>query len=613
MPVTPGRDAIKYTISRTDMTKATPNLYIFPFATLLLCMFLQACSMQTERDRLHTLMDEAEQFQRAQSPFNDESGTEDTTTATLWAESIDDLELENDFWSDMSQRLDNQVQRENLEVRDQITFDSFSRRVTHRVKEFEYQSHLIPINHEGGFYNRLIGLENRGSFETVKDFETYIERLRAVTSYFNDNIDRMRRGIEIGYTLPKAIFVDDYTYYINIHIKEDPTESGLYSPFANFPDDMLTDDKARLSEEAMSVISSEVMPAYRNFVQFLENEYIPAARESIATVDLKDGKAYYNYLIEYHTTLPLTAEEVHQTGLDEVARIREEMAQIIDNVQFEGLFTEFLEYLRTDPQFFVDEPDELLKEAMWHSKRMDGKLPELFHIHNLPQRSYGVEPVPDHLAPRYTGGRYSLGGGTRAGYYWVNTYNLPSRTLYTLEALTYHEAVPGHHLQIGLHQEMEDLPRRVGGLTAYTEGWALYAERLGLDAGLYQNPYNDFGRLTYEMWRACRLVVDTGMHALGWTREEAINFMTENTALSHHEIDTEINRYIAVPGQALAYKIGELKISELRERAEQELGNMFDIRDFHEAILKNGPVTLPVLEKQVTMFIEDKLSEESES
>ncbi|MEX0647793.1 MAG: DUF885 domain-containing protein [Balneolaceae bacterium] len=354
------------------------------------------------------------------------------------------------------------------------------------------------------------------------------------------------------------------------------------------------------------------MGAYINFVRFLQEEYITGSRESIATVDLPNGEAYYNHLIEHHTTLPMTAEEVHRIGLDEVERIRNEMFEIIEDVDFEGSFEEFLEFLRTDPQFFVDEPADLLKEAMRHSKRIDGKLPEIFHLRNLPRRSYGVQPVPDHLAPRYTGGRYSLGGGTRAGNYWVNTYNLPSRTLYTLEALTYHEAVPGHHLQISLHQEMEGLARRTGGLTAYTEGWALYAEKLGVDVGLFDNPYSNFGRLTYEMWRACRLVVDTGMHALGWSREEAVDFMTKNTALSHHEIDTEINRYISVPGQALAYKMGELKITELRAMAEKRLDDRFDIRDFHDAILKNGPVTLPVLEQQVLSFIDEKLEEDDQ-
>lgn len=579
----------------------------------ILFFLIQACSFESDRDRMHALMDESEEFQTEENPFRSDDESEKAKPGKLWSESIEDLENRYQFWKDMSERFNSQVTRQNLETRDQITYDSFSRQVTHRVKEFEYQSHLIPINHEGGFYNRLIGLENRGSFDEIEDYEIYLDRLRAVPEYFNQHIERMRQGIEAGYTLPAAIFVDDYTYYINTHIKDVPEETGFFDPFENLPEEFTDEDKNRLVEEGKSVIDTAVMPAYRNFVDFLEEEYIPAARESIATVDLPEGEAYYNYLIEYHTTLPLSAEEVHQTGLEEVERIRAEMEDIIASVEFDGSFSDFLEFLRTDPQFFVDEPDELLKEAMWHSKRMDGKLPELFHIHNLPRRPYGVEPVPDHLAPRYTGGRYSLGGGTRAGHYWVNTYNLPSRTLYTLEALTYHEAVPGHHLQIGLHQEMDDLPRRVGGLTAYTEGWALYAERLGVDAGLYENPYSAFGRLTYEMWRACRLVVDTGMHALGWSRQEAIDFMTENTALSHHEIDTEINRYIAVPGQALAYKTGELKIMELREKAEEELGNLFDIRDFHGAILKNGPVILPVLEQQVTTFIEEKLAENSSS
>lgn len=594
------------------MKTAFPPPRLSVYSTILLIFLIQACSSQSDFDRLHALMDVSEEFKSNQNPFDNDTDS-DSIADGLWPESFEDLKQEYMFWDNILQQLNEQVRRENLEIKDQITFDSFLREVIHHVNEFEYQSHLIPINHEGGFYNRLVGLENRGSFETAEEYETYLERLRSVPDYFNDNIERMRQGREIGYTLPRAIFVEDYTYYINTHIKENPEESSLFVPFKSFPEDISESEAERLTKEGRTVISETVMPAYENLIQFLEEEYIPSSRETIATVDLPDGEAYYNYLIEYHTTLPMTAEEVHKVGMDEVERIRGEMNQIIEDVGFDGSFQEFLEFLRTDPQFFVDEPDELLKEAMWHSKRMDGKLPELFHIHNLPRRSYGVEPVPDHLAPRYTGGRYSLGGGSRAGHYWVNTYNLPSRTLYTLEALTYHEAVPGHHLQIGLHQEMEDLPRRAGGLTAYTEGWALYAERLGVDAGLYENPYSDFGRLTYEMWRACRLVVDTGMHALGWTRQEALDFMTENTALSHHEIDTEINRYIAVPGQALAYKMGELKILELREQAEQQLGNAFDIRDFHEAVLKNGPITLPMLEQQVTDFINEKLAEDSSS
>lgn len=571
-----------------------------------------ACSSSSAVNRLHAIMDETEEFQAIEDPFRGGKDDEYLQNDQLWSESLDDYERRYEFWSEIYERLENEIERENLELRDQITYDSFERQVEHTVKEFEYNSHLIPLNHEGGFYNRIIGLENRVPLETVEDYENYLARLRSVPRFFDEHIERMRKGIEEEVTLPRLIFVDNYNYYITTHITDDPAESRFYEPFNNFSNRISEADRSRLQSDAVEVIREIVNPTYTSFVDFLNEEYIVEARESIATVDLPDGEAYYDYLIEYHTTLPMTAEEVHQIGLEEVERIRNEMAEIIDGVQFEGSFDEFLEFLRTDPQFYVDEPDELLKEGMWHSKRMDGKLPEAFHLNDLPRRPYGVEPVPDHLAPRYTGGRYSSGRGDRAGFYWINTYNLPSRTLYTLEALTYHEAVPGHHLQIALHQERDDLPRRVGGMTAFTEGWALYAERLGLDLGLYEDPYSNFGRLTYEMWRACRLVVDSGMHALGWDRQQAVDFMTENTALSHHEIDTEINRYIAVPGQALAYKMGELKIRELRELAEKELSDVYDIRDFHSAVLKKGPVSLPVLEEQVKAFIDDKLSESKE-
>jgi len=581
------------------------SVFLLP---VYICLLTVNSSDANDGDKkiLHSLMDEAEQFQIRENPFREDEGGNYLENDKLQQESIEDLERRYEFWLTIKERLNSKISRDNLDIHNQITYDSFQRQVINNVREFEYKSYLIPINHEGGFYNQLIGIENRVPLSSVKDYDDYLSRLRAAPDFFNQHIERMRLGIETGYTLPRVIFVDEYDHYIRSHIKEDPTESGFFEPFENFPANVPESEHERLQEAGENVIREYVMSAYSAFIDFLNDEYIPNTRKTIGTIDLPNGADYYSHLIQYHTTLDLTAEEVHQIGLDEVERIREEMYDIIEEVEFEGSFDEFLDFLRTDPQFYVNEPIELLREASFLSKRMDGKLPDLFHIHTLPRRPYGVEPVPDHLAPRYTGGRYSLGGGTRAGQYWVNTYNLESRTLYTLEALTYHEAVPGHHLQIGLHQEMEDLPRSSGGLTAYSEGWALYAERLGLDVGLYENPYYNFGRLTYEMWRACRLVVDTGMHALGWSRQQTIDFMTENTALSHHEIDTETNRYIAVPGQALAYKLGELKIMELREMAEKELGNQFDIRDFHEAVLMNGPVTLPVLEYQVKGFIREK-------
>jgi uncharacterized protein (DUF885 family) len=314
--------------------------------------------------------------------------------------------------------------------------------------------------------------------------------------------------------------------------------------------------------------------------------------------------------VRRYTTLDTTSDEIHRTGLSEVERISREMDAVMKEVGFAGDLFAFLERLRTDPRFYAKTPEELLKQAAWIAKRMDGALPSLFR--RLPRQPYGVEPVPADIAPQYTAGRY-VGApldSTRAGTYWVNTYALDSRPLYALEALTLHEAVPGHHLQIALARELEDIPpfRRQLYVDAFGEGWGLYAERLGLEAGFYTDPYGNFGRLTYEMWRACRLVVDTGLHARGWTRDRAIAYMAERTALSRHEVTTEVDRYISWPGQALAYKVGELKIRELRERAEEALGPRFDVRRFHDAVLANGAVTLDVLEEQIDAFVADSSS-----
>jgi uncharacterized protein (DUF885 family) len=337
----------------------------------------------------------------------------------------------------------------------------------------------------------------------------------------------------------------------------------------------------------------------------MTGEYLPKTRTTTAAADLPRGREYYAHRVRYFTTLDVKPEDVHKIGLAEVARIHDEMLEVIRQTGFQGDFPAFLKFLRTDPRFYARTPEELLKQASFIAKRMDGKLPSLFS--RLPRLPYGVEPVPAHLAPKYTGGRYVEApvGGTRAGTYWVNTYALESRPLYVLEALTLHEAVPGHHLQIALQQELQGVPpfRRTAGVGAFVEGWGLYSERLGLEAGFYQDPYSNFGRLTYEMWRACRLVVDTGLHAFGWPRERAMDFLASNTALSLHEVGTETDRYISWPGQALAYKMGELKIRELRRMAETELGPRFDVRAFHDAILASGPVPLPVLEEQIRAYI----------
>lgn len=583
---------------RFHMKKSKVTFWIkrstFCSLLILVALLAQFCA-QDPGARLFDLYEQSEEFEEKQR----EDAPDDRYNITT----MEERQQEYEFLSGIHEQLE-QMNRDALSEDDQVSYDIFKRDVQRDIKDYEFKDYLFPIDHEGGFHTRPVGMANRMTADSLQDYENYIARLNSMPEYFEHNIALLQKGLEQGYTLPKAVVADEYKQTISNHIVDDPEESTFYQPFEDFPSFVSEADRKRLREEARQAISESVVPSYEKFLSFMEQDYIPAAREEIAVTSLPGGEEYYNYLVRYYTTLDVTPKEVHQIGLDEVKRIRSEMEAIIDEVNFQGSFGEFLEFLRTDPQFYVEKPEELMEEAAHIAKRMDGKLPQLFNT--LPREPYGIEPVPDHLAPRYTGGRYSPARGeNEAGYYWVNTYNLDSRPLYTLESLTFHEAVPGHHLQIALADELENLSeiRQEAGVTAFVEGWALYSERLGLEAGFFQNPYSNFGRLTYEMWRACRLVVDTGMHSLGWSRQKAVDFMTENTALSHHEIDTEINRYIAVPGQALAYKMGELKIRELREKAETQLGDDFNIRKFHDAVLLGGPVPLPVLERQVQEYI----------
>jgi uncharacterized protein (DUF885 family) len=364
-------------------------------------------------------------------------------------------------------------------------------------------------------------------------------------------------------------------------------------------------DRRSITQAGCAAILDSVVPGYQALLQFMLDEYIPAGREDIAASSLPDGRAFYEHRVRKNTTLDLTPQQVHDIGVDEVRRIRGEMEETIRRVGFQGSFREFVEFLRTDERFYVDTPDALMKEVALIMKKMDGELPRLFKT--LPRTPYGLRQIPDFIAPKTTTAYYFLpaGDGTTAGFYYVNTYDLKSRPLYEYEALSLHEAVPGHHLQLALQMELKDIPdfRRFGGITAFIEGWALYAERLGLEVGFYQDRYSDFGRLTFEMWRATRLAVDTGMHYLGWMRQRAIDYMAENTALSLLNITNEVDRYIAWPGQAIAYKIGEIKIRELRALAEEKLGPEFDIREFHDVVLESGGIPLDVLEANVKRWL----------
>ncbi|MEE9244820.1 MAG: DUF885 domain-containing protein [Gemmatimonadota bacterium] len=502
------------------------------------------------------------------------------------------------------QRLD-AIDKSSLSESERTSYDIFKRLGEDQVGELEFRSYLIPITNRNGFHVSFPQLPRRVPLRTVEDYENYIARLNAFSTYAQQHIDLMRIGVREGYTLP-GVVLEGYEDAIDPHIVDEAAQSLLFEPFQGFPETIPPEDRERLTEAGIMAITESVVPGYRAFGEFMRAEYYASAREEIGASALPNGRAYYEHRVRRFTTLDdRTPEEVHQIGLTEVARIRGGMDEIIAEVGFEGDFEAFVRFLRTDPRFYVETPEELMEKTARVLKKMDGQLPRLFGA--LPRMPYGMRPIPDFIAPKTTTAYYNrpAGDGTQAGFYYINTYDLSSRPLYEIEALSLHEAVPGHHLQIALQQELEGLPdfRRFAGFTAFVEGWALYAERLGLEVGFYEDPYSNFGRLTYEMWRACRLVVDPGMHYLGWTRQQAIDFMAENSALSLHNITTEVDRYIAWPGQAVAYKTGELKIRELRERAELQLGDRFDVREFHDVVLGSGSVPLSVLESNVEEYI----------
>jgi uncharacterized protein (DUF885 family) len=494
-----------------------------------------------------------------------------------------------------------------LSAPDRVTYEILGRTLREALAEHEHRAWLVPITNREGFHVDVARLPGQMPLGSAADYDAYLSRLADFPRFAREQAANMRAGVAAGVTLPRVV-LDGLEDTLAAHVRP-AEETVFFAPFRRFPSAVGEADRERLAERARSVIGEGVVPAYRELQRFLREEYLPGARPTVGASALPGGRAFYEHRVRMYTSLDVTPEAVHRTGLDEVARIRGEMEAVIARTGFPGDFAAFLARLRTDPRFYAATPEDLLRQASWIAKRMDGELPRLFRT--LPRAPYGVAPIPDFIAPKTTGAYYTqpAGDGTRAGTYSVNTYDLKSRPLYTLEALTLHEAVPGHHLQLALQQEMGDLPplRRFVSSNAFVEGWALYAERLGQEVGFYQDPYSDFGRLTYEMWRACRLVVDTGLHALGWSRRQAIDFMAGHTALSLHEVTTEIDRYIAWPGQALGYKMGELKIRELRARAERALGKDFDLREFHEVVLGNGSVPLDVLEREVAAYVDGRV------
>ncbi len=496
-----------------------------------------------------------------------------------------------------------EIDAQELSPPERINAAIFAQLKKVEIAEHQFGSYLIPITSRSGFHVEFPELPKHVPLRTTKDYENYVARLAAFRIYARQHADLMREGIRRGMVLP-AVVLEGFEQPLVAIIVAQAADSPLFQPFAEFPNAVPAAERGRLREAGEEAISGSVVPGYRDFLEFMRREYVPAARGEIGASALPKGREFYRHRVRRFTTLDLTPEQIHETGQSEVRRIDQEMRAVIQKTGFKGDFPAFVDFLRTDPRFYVERPEQLLKEVSLVLKRMDGELPKLFG--RLPRMPYGIREIPSYIAPRTTTAYYSppSGDGTRAGYYYVNTYDLKSRPLYEIEALSLHEAVPGHHLQIALQQELEGLPdfRRFADFTAFVEGWGLYAERLGLECGFYRDPYSDFGRLSYEMWRACRLVVDSGMHYLGWSREQAIRFMAEHTALTIHNITTEVDRYISWPGQAVAYKTGELKFRELRRRAEEKLGDRFDVRQFHDVVLGSGAVPLSLLEENVERY-----------
>ena len=498
-----------------------------------------------------------------------------------------------------------EINRRSLSLEDQLNYDLFLNDILFGIEGNVYLSYLMPISQMGGIQIGFAGIADYMPFKSITDYENYISRMGAFPKKVDQTIDLMKRGIESGWVPPRIVLgaVPDQ---IKTQFNREVEDSPLYRPFIDFHESIPQIEQRRLSEKMKAVLKNDVFSAYESLYSFFIEDYLPNCRETIACADFPNGKDYYQYLIKRYTTTDLKAREIHNIGLKEVQRIKDEMKEVIKRADFEGSFDEFLTFLKTDSRFYYKTEDELLDAYRVICKKADAQLPKFFG--RLPRLTYGVKAIPEYQAPASPTAYYYSGSqkAGRPGYFMANTHKLETRPKYEMEALSIHEAVPGHHLQISLAQELEDIPmfRRHGGYTAFIEGWGLYSEKLAEEMGFYDDPYSKFGQLTYEMWRACRLVVDTGMHAFGWTREQAIEYMAKNTAKTGNDIQVEIDRYIAWPGQALAYKIGELKILELRNRAEKELGALFNIRDFHDVVLGDGAVPLDVLERHISQYIQ---------
>ncbi|WP_342119404.1 DUF885 domain-containing protein [Pseudoduganella sp. OTU4001] len=496
-------------------------------------------------------------------------------------------------WEDTLRQLAS-IKPEQLSSRERINYLVYRAQITSLLDNQRFREYEKPLNADSSFWSNLAG-EARKTFRTAEDYRHYVAQLNDVPRYFEEEIINMRAGLARGFTPPK-VTLEGRDKSISAVSEAKPEEVVFFKPFKQMPAVIPAAEQEALRAAALAAIRDKVIPAHAALLKFMRDEYIPQAKVELAAESYPDGKAYYQSKILEYTTTSLSAEQIHQTGLQEMAKIRAEMHEIMKQVKFEGDLPAFLKFLRSDPQFYAKTPEELLMRAAWVAKKFDGKVGEYFG--RLPRSRFAIIPVAPEIAPFYTSGRGGPGG------YWVNTYNLPARPLYSLPALTLHESAPGHAFQMPLALEQKGRPPfRNAYISAYGEGWALYSERLGTEMGIYETPYEIFGMLSYQAWRASRLVVDTGIHAKGWTRERAQQYLMDNTALSAHEVMTEVDRYISWPGQALSYYLGEMAIFEARAKAEKALGGKFDIRAFHDTILELGSVPLPVLHARIDDFI----------
>ena len=498
------------------------------------------------------------------------------------------------YWTDVQKQLQ-AIDRNALSLDEQMNYDVYRHQIQVLLNNQKFHEYEKPLTADTAFWSNLTSVARR-PFRTIRDYNNFIAQMNDIPRFFDEEITNMKVGLSRQFTPPKVTMIGRDSSVSSVAEAKSAEDTIFFEPFKEMPAFIPVSEQKELRSEALKAIRNSVMPSYAGLLKFVRSDYFPGARTELAAESLPDGKAYYQAKILEFTTTTLTPAQIHQIGLDEGAKIHAEMLETMKKTGFQGDFPAFLQFLRTDPQFYAKTPEELLMRAAYIAKQFDAKASQYFGF--LPRQRFAIIPVPPDQAPFYTSGR----GG--AGTYLVNTYDLPSRALYSLPALTLHESAPGHAFQGSISQEHKDVaPFRRMGISAFGEGWGLYCERLGVEMGMYHTPYETFGMLSYQAWRAARLVVDTGIHSKGWTREQAQNYLKENTALATHEIETEVDRYISWPGQALAYYLGEMALWKGRHKAEAALGMKFNIRAFHDTVLEMGSVPLPVLEARIDRFI----------